>query len=259
MNEIQFTNSDSFTADLISQLKNLSSSETPLIIRNGLQYKSKAQWFNFLKNQCHFLEDRRHFSDGNQLTHADWWEISYQPEKAKSYAYSNTRQPLHCDNAWFSDPAEINFFCMHKQARQGGQQTIYPVSRIINDLENEAPILFSDLTSIPVIIKKGQGQEQNQTTIIQLNKAQAKISWNFYRTEKASAKIQVMCEHFFRFLEKKEQTNSVERIHANSGDCFAFNDALLLHGREAFTATEPSERILYQSMWNNTGNLNDVK
>jgi hypothetical protein len=226
----------------------LKHAEEVLVIRGGALKFSRDQWGEFLKNVCLLTLDRRQYNYHEQLELVDWWEISYQPDKATSYAYSNTRQPLHSDNAWFSDPAEINFFIMEKQASAGGEQTIYRLSRLMEDLSSEQPALFEDLCHTTVIVKKGDGQYFNRTSII-VRGDDPKIFWNYYRTEKPTAEIQSMCDAFFRYLEKKETTSSVERRRSETGDCICFNDQKILHGRAAFTATKPVDRVLLQSMW----------
>jgi hypothetical protein len=169
-----------------------------------------------------------------------------------SYAHSNTAQPFHSDNAWFQNGADINFFLMVKQAKEGGQQIFYPISRLLEDLNSKEPQLLHDLQNIQVCIKKGNTSLENNTTILRKKKDSFNIYWNYYRTQKSSPDIQRMCESFFQFLSHQEQTNSVIEVKCNSGDCFAFNDSLLLHGRKAFTATKSRDRILFQSMWNYT-------
>ncbi len=222
--------------------------EEVLVIRGGASKYSRDNWNEILIDICLLTIDRRQYNYYEQLQMVDWWEISYQPDKATSYAYSNTRQPLHTDNAWFSDPAEINFFIMEKQASAGGEQTIYRLSRLMDDLSNEQPALFEDLCHATVTIKKGDGQYFNRTSII-VPGHDPKIFWNYYRTEKPTAEIQSMCDAFFQYLERKELTSSVERRRSETGDCICFNDQKILHGRAAFSATMPFERVLLQSMW----------
>ncbi|HKA39580.1 MAG TPA: TauD/TfdA family dioxygenase, partial [Burkholderiales bacterium] len=135
----------------------LRSLEDVVIFRAGSARRSREQWQEILQTTCSLGHDRRHYDFSGKLEIADWWEISYQPDKATSYAYSNTRQPLHTDNAWFADPAEINFFLMEKQALSGGEQMIYRLSRLIEDLSAEQPALFGDLCSAVVTIRKGDG------------------------------------------------------------------------------------------------------
>src|SRR6266850_358364 len=218
------------------------------MFRGGGKRFTLDQWSEFLSRDCGFLHDRRHYNFSANLELADWWEISYQPEKAISYAYSKTRQPLHNDNAWFSDPAEMNIFVMKKQAPSGGDNNFYPLSRLLHDLEAEDGSLLHDLCHVPVTIKKGDGEHFNRTTII-VPGAEPRIFWNFHPTEKPTAEVQKLCDAFSAFLEKKEGTKSVERLRCASGDSFCFHDQKMLHGRTAFSASEPFERVLYQSMW----------
>ena len=51
------------------------------IIRGGLRHKSLDQWKEFMINECHLLQDRRHFGYSGEDTNADWWEISNQIKK----------------------------------------------------------------------------------------------------------------------------------------------------------------------------------
>lgn len=234
--------------NLVDAILALKGSETPLLIRAADQRKDLAFWQHFLKNACGLRHDQRHYQADESLAYAAWWEISYQPEKASSYTYSKTAQPFHNDNAWFSDPAEINFFAMEKQAISGGEQIIYPVSRLIADLDAFDKTLLHDLCSIQVTIKKGGDDFKNVTTII-TGDSDKQVFWNFYRTDKNTPAIDSMCNAFFKFLASKENSSSTFKMRCHSGDCVAFNDQKVLHARTAFEASAPRERILYQSMW----------
>ena len=90
------------------------------------------------------------------------------------------------------------------------------------------------------------GKYSNRTTII---RNEDSIYWNYYRTDKRKKTIRLMCEKFFRFLEQKEKTNSVEIFKGESSDMICFNDTKLLHGRLKFEARKKGDRILHQSMW----------
>jgi hypothetical protein len=258
-------------------IERVKESEDWLVIRRGAKVISKDRWIELIEKECDLIPDRRHFDPQwaandarrNALKHreavattaelvkpqaedqikpADWWEISYQPEREIAYAYSKTPQPLHTDNAWFGDPAEINFFIMDKQATSGGEQTIYPTSRLIEDLSAKEPGLFHDLSTMEVVIKKGDNDMYNKTNIIKL-KAQPEIFWNYYRTDKSSPEVATMCEAFFAFLKRQAETISVEKVRCDTGDCLSFNDLHMLHGRTAFEAHNPRDRVLLHSMW----------
>ncbi|WP_341915046.1 TauD/TfdA family dioxygenase [Polaromonas sp. YR568] len=236
----------------LSEVKNeilsLRLSEEPLIIRGGKKFLNASEWKSFLLADCGLKHDRSHYNFSEKLELADWWEISFQPDKATSYAYSNTKQPFHTDNAWFSQPAELNFFIMEKQAASGGEQMFYQVSRLFQDLASEEPALFKDLTTTKVVISKGDGGYFNETTILKDSNS-PQVFWNFYRTDKSHQDIMRMCNAFFEFLERKERTRSVELVKCETDDCFVFNDTRMLHARNSFEATLPFDRILIQSMW----------
>lgn len=238
------------TLERVSQaIGALASSDAPLVIRHDPAAPlSLKRWADFLRTDCNLSLDTRQYAFDEKLELADWWEISNQPDKASSYAHSTTPQPFHNDNAWFADPAEINFFVMAKQAVSGGDQLIYPVSRIIEDLERIDPALLRDLVSTPVVIKKGDADYQNETPILVLDDG-GRIYWNFYRTLKTDAFVKDLCDRFFTFLKAQEASDSVFPLHCESGDSLAFNDQRLLHARTAFEAHLPRDRVLYQSMW----------
>ena len=90
-----------------------------------------------------------------------------------------------------------------------------------------------------VKIKKGDSGYEHLTTILKDDDS-TKCHWNFYRIEKKDPFVDKMCDRFFLFLNAQEATSS---------DWMAFNDSLVLHGRQAFEATKPLDRILFQSMW----------
>ena len=253
----------------------LETSEDVLRIRGGAKEIDRHGWVKILADMGLIL-DRRHFDPNWAATYAqkhvivagaaetvqvreefdtkqamapqDWWEVSYQPGKDSAYSYSKTRQPLHTDNAWFADQAPIDFFIMQQQAPSGGEQVIYPASRLIADLSSEEPALYEEVLNTPVTIKKGEGEFSHRTTIIVPGKHPT-LYWNYYRTEKPTPAIKSMCDRLFAWLEKKESTSSVERMRCDTKDCFVFNDTRMLHGRGAFTAEKAFDRILLQSMW----------
>ena len=232
--------------DLAEKLLSSLLKEEVFVIENGINLYDQNGWLDFLENECNLQIDRRHFP--SDLTYSDWWEVSYQPNKATAYAYSKTKQPLHTDNAWYSDPPEVNFFIMKKQAVKGGELTIYPVSRLISDLQNDDSNLLDQLLTTKVRFSKGGDENYYETTIITLE-SEPKVIWNYYRFDRNNKKIEEMCEAFFDFLKNKENTNSVEQFCANTGDCFCLNDQKFLHGRNAFEAEKDYDRILLVSLW----------
>lgn len=218
-----------------------------LVIKQLLKSFSTLKNFqNFIKDELSYSLDRRHYDFLSNSSLSDWWTIKYDPERDTSYTYSKTKQPLHTDNAWFSNPSQMNFFYMDKQAINGGENMFYSLDRLIQDLYADEPQLLDDLQNIEVVISKGNDEVFNKTTIIK-NK---KIYWNFYRTNKADKEIKNMCNYFFKYLHKKELSKSVEVYRSETDDAFCFNDLTLLHGRLSYEAKNKNDRVLHQSMWN---------
>ena len=230
---------------LVNMINGIIGGNRVLIIKNGINLFNLIEWENFFIKKLSFTLDRRHYDVKSNLKMSNWWTINYDPDKETTYTHSKTRQPLHNDNAWFIDPAEINLFFMERQSTYGGENTFYPLERLLEDLSKNQPTLLNDLMNIEVVIKKGNIAKHNKTTIINNNA----IYWNYYRIEKKNNEIKNMCDTFFKFLEIRENTSSVETYKMDTNDLFCFNDLTLLHGRLQYDGKKKNDRILHQSMW----------
>ena len=228
--------------ELINSIK---SGGNVLVVKNAINFYSLVKWERYIKTKLKLAQDRRHYDIDENLVISNWWEIVYDPSRDHSYTYSKTTQPFHNDNSWFSDPAEINFFYMEKQANHGGESIFYPLSRLLEDLMKEEPQLLHDLKNTEVTIRKGS-KYFNRTTILDND---SKIFWNYYRTIKKTNQIRKMCDCFFSFLKAKENSKSIINYRMETGDLFCFNDLSMLHGRLAFKANLKGDRSLFQSMW----------
>lgn len=219
----------------------------PLVIKKALNTFNLNSFGHFLEKKMKYSNDNRQFDLENTLELKKWFEVIYNKNKSNVYTHSKTSQPLHNDNAWFSDPAEMVFLAFKKQAIKGGETTIYKLDNILTDLEKEDKQLLNDLQKIQVVIRKDiSGIYFNKTSIIN---GEDSICWNYYRIEKQDTTVKDMCDKFFKFLQSKEYTNSVETFKCLTSDILCFNDTKLLHGRLAFRAENMGDRILHQSMW----------
>lgn len=249
MVELTVTTHPESMENVLGALLDVPRGDPCLVLRNHLSEIWGADfWVELLRTRCGWTTDLRHLDYKLSLEEALWWEISNDPARADSYAYSTTPQPLHTDNAWFADPAEVNFFLMQRQAREGGAQTIYEVDQLVDDLDRLDPGLLHDLATTDVVITKGKGVEPNRTRILKLGKI-PRISWNYYRTVRDSEFVDNLCERLFRFLLEADERGAVKEVRLESGDCLAMADDRVLHGRRAFNVTAAGERNLLQSMW----------
>ncbi len=233
--------------NVLDLVKEVYLSGFPVIIRSAISKNfTKTDWIELLKKE--WIHDKRHFTHDSRLSASDWWEITNKKEFEKAYAYSYTAQPFHTDNAWFNNPPEINLFLMQRQARSGGEQLIYMLDDLVLDLKKENPDLLDALISTEVVIKKGDEEFENRTTILKLGNPNT-VYWNFYRTKANNSRLSKMLNDFFEFLELRRETEGIYRIRLDDGDCLINNDVRSLHARESFCVTEDGERSLLQSMW----------
>ena len=123
-----------------------------------------------------------------------------------------------------------------------GEDRFYVLGRV---LVEDCGYTLDDLKNIEVTISKGEDKYLNKTTIIK----NGNIFWNYYRTNKSAKVVEQMCDRFFKFLEKKESSKSVEIYKMDTDDGFCLNDLTILHGRLSYRANKKNDRILRQSMW----------
>ncbi len=234
-------------SNILDLVKDVYISGFPLIIRSAISKNfTKTDWIELLKKE--WLHDKRHFTHDSKLSESDWWEITNKKEFESAYAYSHTAQPFHTDNAWFNNPPEINLFLKQRQAKSGGEQLIYMLDDLILDLKKQNPDLLEALISTEVVIKKGDEDFENRTTIIRPGKPNT-VFWNFYRTRANHGGLSKMLNDFFEFLNLQRESESIYRIRLDDGDCLINNDVRSLHARESFYVAEDGERSLLQSMW----------
>ena len=240
--------------DINPTLNQCSSKGYPLVIKNLLKFKTLNDFDNFLTKKMLYVNDDRQFNLKNYLESKKWFTINYDKMKSSFYTHSKTRQPLHNDNAWFSNPAEMVFLAFEKQAVRGGETIVYELNDLLTDLRAEEKELLNDLQNVNVVIKKDiTGKYFNRTTIINREDS---IYWNYYRIEKKNRSIKNMCDMFFKYLKRKEHTSSVQKFRCKTSDMLCFNDTKLLHGRLGFSAIKQNDRILHQSMWYLNNELN---
>ena len=209
---------------------------------------NREEWFDVLGTMCGWQPDLRQVNYDHELAREVWWEITNDSRKSDAYTYSTTAQPLHNDNAWFKDPAHINFFVMERQAKIGGEQVLLTNDQLREKLEAKNPSLLSDLLTTQVQISKGSHTEPNRTTILR-NDENPAIAWNFYRTHRDVPAVAALVDKFFEFLNEMVELEEVEKVRLHDGDCIAMLDGSMLHGRTAFKVERPGERLLLQSMW----------
>ena len=219
------------------------------VVFEGALSKFDKNWFFRCFQDSGIVKTETTRVDFNTLKKIDeaWWEIRYDPKNDGVYKHSKTRQPLHTDNSFLTQPPKISLFAMERQVSEGGETTLLPLSELIVFLKLKEPELLELLSGQLYYISKGDEVQPNITPIINLQTSE--INWNYYRTEKRSKEQEYAVEKFHRLLEELENDNKIYVQKFNSGDVYMFNDLKYLHARKAFNAGTSGQRLLCHSMW----------
>ena len=110
--------------DIKHNVLNIHRGGSVLVLKNFIKNHSIKDLMDFLVMDLSYQNDMRQFDYNENAVLQDWFKISYNPKKSNVYTHSNTRQPLHTDNSWFSDPAELNFFTWKNKQRSEGKHIL---------------------------------------------------------------------------------------------------------------------------------------
>lgn len=168
-------------------------------------------------------------------TEEQWTEIRYDKNRAATFQYSNTRQPLHTDAAYTNFNLDINFFFCLQQADIGGATTFADVKEVSVILAQYEPELASRIEATEIHFGKGADQRK-RSKIIYPGKKGLKANWNYYRVSPENDEEALnLRESFHHFLENKIVAGGLlHPVSLKTGECLFFHDDEVLHGRNAF-------------------------
>lgn len=174
-----------------------------------------------------------------------WIEIRYDPSFPNSYRHSNTRQPLHTDGSYESNPPNINFFFCIEKAKVGGATTFIDSRELARCLKIFDSSFFEELHNTNLTFSKGN--DSKTRPILMADGDDYRLAWNYFR---ATPKDTEICLKFHNFLERKIVDGGVLMpIILDVGEAVFFNDEKILHGRNSFIG----QRFLYKGgfKWRN--------
>jgi alpha-ketoglutarate-dependent taurine dioxygenase len=174
-----------------------------------------------------------------------WTDIQYNPEQDRHFRYSKTAQPLHTDSAYDSFSVDVVFFYCVKQAPQGGETLFLDSFDLIYHLSHDCPTLLDELQQVPVAFKKGSGGKEKP--IITWDARGPVLTWNYYRASAESNPGKELIETFHSFLEHSiVNEGRALPLRLMPGEAVFFQDERLLHGRNAFSAAQPGDRLFWK-------------
>ena len=177
-----------------------------------------------------------------------WIDISYDPDLQDRYRSSNTRQPLHTDDSYveLGDEKSLQFFFCESRAAFGGATTFFDLPDLVACMKSdgEDELLNRLLTTIVHFDKAGNKKIRK---IVDQDEKGYLANWNYYCIDKENntPEALALCEDFHAFLESRIiQAGLVMPVQLEKGDAVFFHDDRILHGRNAYFATQKGERCL---------------
>jgi alpha-ketoglutarate-dependent taurine dioxygenase len=197
----------------------------------------------------HCLQLDENFAQGSIRTGQKWIEVRYDaaiPDDA-AYRFSKNAQPLHTDESYLNDPAEVMFMHCLVQATAGGETTFVDADALWLRLQSHAPSLAARLLNQPVRFAKAG--DARTLPIIAQTPAGLRLNWNYHCVDPAeTAAHHALAEEFRQFLlDYITGTPAEIAIQLAPGEAVAWWDDQVLHGRRAFWAETTNDRFLLKS------------
>lgn len=197
--------------------------------------------------QCLHLDEN--FALGSVRTGEKWIEVRYDaaiPDDA-AYRFSKNAQPLHTDESYLSEPAEVMFMHCLVQAPAGGETTFVDADALWQQLQEHAPTLAAQLLDRPICFAKAD--DSRTLPIIAQTPAGLRLNWNYHCVDPAeTTENHALAQEFRQFLLAHVTGTTAEvAIQLTPGEAVAWWDDQVLHGRRAFQAAATNDRFLLKS------------
>lgn len=192
-----------------------------------------------------FAEDVKIGDRGHQRTGQVWMEVRYDPKFKDAYRHSASAQPLHTDGSYIPDYPNASLMVCVKSAGQGGETTFLHARDLIEIVGREKPELMPMLEAPLPHTRTGDTRTE---PIIDRNGGTTLLNWNYYCVDRAaSADLTDKIECFQDLLNgSQELRERLVQLKLQPGDAVAWKDREVLHGRNAFEASEESDRFLWK-------------
>lgn len=190
------------------------------------------------------------FKKGGLQTGEKWLEIRYDedvPDLA-AYRHSKNAQPLHTDESYISDPADIMMFYSINKAIKGGATTFIDGPVLVKYMKENAPELLEKLKTSPVRYKKAK-QERTEKIIDIRENGDIHFNFNFYCIDKdETEENKVLNKDFFDFLQQYvAHSHMIERVVLNPGEAVLWWDESVLHGRTSYEVDKTNDRFIWKT------------
>lgn len=190
------------------------------------------------------------FTQEGAQTNEKWLEIRYVAEvpDIAAYRHSKNAQPLHTDESYISDPADIMMFYSINKAVKGGATTFIDGPLLIEYMEETNPELLKKLMNTDVRYKKA-GEERTEKIIDLKEDGLIHLNYNYYCLDKDETdENKTLNKEFFDFLQNHvANSHMIEQVTLNPGESVLWWDELVLHGRTSFEVKKTNDRFIWKT------------
>lgn len=196
------------------------------------------------------------FTKGGVQTEEKWLEIRYDADipDVAAYRHSKNAQPLHTDESYISDPADIMMFYGINKAVKGGATTFIDSNVLVKYMEENASNLLSRLKTTDVRYKKAN-EERTEKIIDVKEDGQIHFNYNYYCIDKDETdENKALNKEFFDFLQNfVAHSHMAERVVLNPGEAVLWWDEFVLHGRTSYEVEKTNDRFIWKTgfKWKN--------
>lgn len=183
---------------------------------------------------------------GAQRTGQRWTEIRYDPSIPDAYRHSANPQPLHTDGSYVPDFPDAAIIYCQASADNGGETVFLASEDLVSSMREEAPELLAELEG-DVLPHRRSGTEKI-APVIDRGDDEVRLSWNYYCVaDDIDAEKAALRQRFFDYLASSERiAGAIRPVGLRPGECVVWKDDRVLHGRNGFDPSRPSERFLWK-------------
>lgn len=196
------------------------------------------------------------FTKAGVQTHEKWLEIRYDadiPDLA-AYRHSKNAQPLHTDESYIADPADIMLFYSINKAVKGGATTFIDGPVLLEYLKENNSELLEKLMSTDVRYRKA-GEERTEKIIEIKEDGLIHFNFNYYCVDPNETEAnRALNKEFFDFLQNYvAHSHMIEQVTLNPGEAVLWWDELVLHGRTSYDVKKTNDRFIWKTgfKWKN--------
>jgi alpha-ketoglutarate-dependent taurine dioxygenase len=201
--------------------------------------------FPYLGEPQALAEDATISARDLQRTHAIWMEVRYDPNIQNAYRHSAAAQPLHTDGSYIPHfPSTL--MCCVANTGDGGETIFIDSQDLYSCLADENENLLAQLMTEKILHERSGDTRLEYPIRKQGN--EILVNWNYYCVSPSlSARQETLVEKFQHYLLTSALIKQhIQAIKLQPGDAVVWKDDKVLHGRNAFSATQTSERFLWK-------------